>query len=330
MDLKRLTEVFPLVIFQSVLYFLHTHTNKSDVVTLEHSRNNSGPTDKTRYFVTSDVKSTKRSEVKTIATSDGKSTATNDVKNIATNIVKNIVTNDVKNIATNVNSTVTSDVKHIATSDVDNIATSEVKNTAISEVKNIATSDVDNIDTSNVEKLRNRLQPQPMIKMLNQSALYTIKKGDTDYMVPLKIHFIWVGPLFPNEYVTNVKSYRVKNPKYEIYLWTDRNDRYLQVRIKKIKIGRMHSLPLINKRLISMEPNPAAKADMLRYEIIYYHGGIHVDIDSRAEKGFDENFSHSCMTCNKENRYVIWYKCVSIFILCLMSLPVQYHNIWPL
>ena len=254
MDLKRLTKVFPLVLFQSVLYLLYIYINKSDVVILpflppkNRPWNTSGATEKTQFIATSDVKSID----------------TNDVKNIATSNIEKITTNDVKSIA-----------------------------------------------TSDVEKLRSLLQPQPMIKMLNQSAiqiaLSTIKQRDSNYKVPLKIHFIWVGPLFPKEYMVNIESYRVKNPKYDIYLWTDQNDRTIQVGIKKTKVGRIHSLPLLNKCLISLEPNPAAKADMLRYEVIYRHGGIYVDIDSRAEKGFDGNFSHSFLTCNKENRYVIWH-----------------------
>ena len=279
MDLKRLTEVLPLVLFPYVLYFLYIYTNKSDVVTLPFpppknlSWNTSGPTDK----------------IQCIATSVVKNIATSDVKNIDTSDVKNIVSSDVKNI-------VSSDVKNIVTSDVKNIARNDAKSTARSDVKNIATSDV--------KKLRKLLESNPRIRMLNQSAiqcaLCTIKQRDSDYKVPLKIHFIWVGSLFPNEYVENVAIYLVKNPKYEIYLWTDRND--IQVEKKKINVESIHSLPLINKRLILMEPNPAAKADMLRYEIIYHHGGIYVDIDSRAEKGFDGNFSHSFMTCNKKNR----------------------------
>ena len=96
--------------------------------------------------------------------------------------------------------------------------------------------------------------------------------------------------MFPKEYVRNVESYRVKDPKYDIYLWTDRNDRSIQVAKEKLKVRMIHSLPLKIKGLISMEPNPAAKADMLRYEIIYHHGGIYVDIDSRGRKDLMKTF----------------------------------------
>lgn len=87
-------------------------------------------------------------------------------------------------------------------------------------------------------------------------------------LIPKIIHFIWIGdkPLSKHK-KNNIKTYKRLNPEWEIKLWTNNN------------------LPeIINKYTYNKVSSWAAKADVLRLEILYRYGGIYTDIDSKCLK----------------------------------------------
>lgn len=104
------------------------------------------------------------------------------------------------------------------------------------------------------------------------------------------IHFIWIGSKIPDKYIDNIKTY-LHNYLYTIYLWIDTNS--IDVKIDNVCIKHIDELNFTNKDIFLKETNYGAKADILRYEIVYNYGGIYCDVDSVSLKPFDSNFSYS-------------------------------------
>lgn len=134
--------------------------------------------------------------------------------------------------------------------------------------------------------------------------------------LPKKIHFIWIGNKIPEKYISNIKSYVNHNKKYEIILWTD--DEKLSIDGIKTKIIDTKNL------YFHQEKNYAAKADILRYEIIYNYGGIYCDIDSICTKPFDKflqyNFlSHTHDPWNNLTNAIFGFTKRNIFMKFVLS-----------
>lgn len=104
--------------------------------------------------------------------------------------------------------------------------------------------------------------------------------------IPKVIHFIWVGPKdFPKNSVKNIESWAKFHPEWKIKFWTDR-ERPLPVKtmerhfITELKMETLGSF-------LDKTTNPAEKADILRYEILYNEGGVYVDHDVECFQSFD-------------------------------------------
>ena len=82
-------------------------------------------------------------------------------------------------------------------------------------------------------------------------------------LIPNIIHRIWLGKkTMPDEFTQFGRSWELLHPGWESVLWTDSN------------------LPkLINQDAFDQAPSYAAKADILRYEILLQYGGLYVDTD---------------------------------------------------
>jgi len=93
-----------------------------------------------------------------------------------------------------------------------------------------------------------------------------------DVRIPKIIHQIWIGDCVPKELELFRKSWIVKHPHWQYYLWTQEN------------ISQLH---LHNKALIEQAKNPAEYADLLRYEILYQYGGVYVDMDFECLQPLD-------------------------------------------
>jgi len=98
-------------------------------------------------------------------------------------------------------------------------------------------------------------------------------------MIPKLIHFIWIGDKALSKHKKrNIKTYKLLNPEWKIKLWTNDN------------------LPkIINTYTYNKVSSWAAKADILRLEILYKYGGLYTDIDSVCLKSLDELINN--MTC---------------------------------
>ena len=101
--------------------------------------------------------------------------------------------------------------------------------------------------------------------------------------IPRTIHQIWIGDQSrcPIDLITSIKE---MNPTWNHILWTEENlpkDLRLQPLIDAVPFDDM-----------------SAKADLIRYEILYRHGGFYVDADSLGLKPFPDflldNDSFAC------------------------------------
>lgn len=89
------------------------------------------------------------------------------------------------------------------------------------------------------------------------------------------IHFIWIGNnKIPDTYIEYIESWIKKHSNYKFCFWNDEN----------IPI-------LINQKYYDDAKTYAMKADILRYELLYFFGGIYVDTDFLCIKNIDKIIS---------------------------------------
>ncbi len=79
--------------------------------------------------------------------------------------------------------------------------------------------------------------------------------------VPPVVHFIWLGSPLPLRYARTIEAIRRDNPSHSLAIWT------------------RPPFSLRNQDLFDAETNLAAKADILRYELVHRFGGIYLDVD---------------------------------------------------
>jgi len=95
---------------------------------------------------------------------------------------------------------------------------------------------------------------------------------NNENLIPKILHFIWIGKNdIPEIYLEYIESWINKHPDYEYCFWNDKN------------------IPnLINQKFYDEADTYAMKADILRYELLYFYGGIYIDCDFLCLKNIDE------------------------------------------
>lgn len=92
-------------------------------------------------------------------------------------------------------------------------------------------------------------------------------------MIPRVIHQIWIGPdPLPEEHRGWIETWTRHHPQWEHRLWTEEN------------LPEDPNRPEILERLRA----PVERADILRLEILYRHGGVYVDTDVECLRPVDE------------------------------------------
>jgi mannosyltransferase OCH1-like enzyme len=83
-------------------------------------------------------------------------------------------------------------------------------------------------------------------------------------MIPRTVHHIWIGPdPLPDDHKPWIESWKRHHPDWEFRLWTEEN------------------LPEdpIRPEILELLRAPVERADILRLEILYRHGGVYLDTD---------------------------------------------------
>lgn len=107
-------------------------------------------------------------------------------------------------------------------------------------------------------------------------------------MIPKKIHQIWVGPNpIPKESIQFIEKIKHLHPEFEYKLWTDTD---------------LTQENFTNFEIIQKTQSYAQKADIMRYEILYRHGGIYLDMDMEVFQSLAPLLTHSLIICNEDNK----------------------------
>jgi len=102
-----------------------------------------------------------------------------------------------------------------------------------------------------------------------------------------KIHQIWVGPNpIPEKSIGFIENIKALHPDFEYRLWTDKD---------------LTPENFLNLSYIKSTPIYAQKADIMRYEILYNHGRLYLDIDFEVFKPLDSLLTHDLVLCNEDN-----------------------------
>jgi hypothetical protein len=89
-------------------------------------------------------------------------------------------------------------------------------------------------------------------------------------MIPRTIHRIWLGPdPMPDEFVRYGETWRKHHPGWEHRLWTDAD------------------LPQFSPEVQDQAVAVNERSNILRYEIVYRHGGVYVDTDVECLRSID-------------------------------------------
>jgi hypothetical protein len=133
-------------------------------------------------------------------------------------------------------------------------------------------------------------------------AKYSFPESSND--IPRVIHFVWIGSPIPDKYIKNIGTFVAKyldnyndnwwggqTRKYNFKLWVDHDTPSIEnVKICNIYNSSFYDKLFINRAVYDIETNWSAKADILKYEIIYHEGGIYSDIDAIAIKQYNRLF----------------------------------------
>jgi mannosyltransferase OCH1-like enzyme len=97
-------------------------------------------------------------------------------------------------------------------------------------------------------------------------------QADSTVKIPKIIHQIWLGSPVPECFKAFMKSWELHHPGWTYILWTD----------EKVK-----TLTLYNQDLFDAATNFGEKADILRYELLYFFGGVYADCDQECLRSLD-------------------------------------------
>ena len=100
--------------------------------------------------------------------------------------------------------------------------------------------------------------------------------------IPKTLHFIWLGSPFPTKrFQRYMDSWKKHHAGWDIILWDD-------ARVRALRDAN----ELKNHKAFDVATNYGEKSDILRYELLFRHGGVYADVDFECIRSFDELLSH--------------------------------------
>lgn len=95
----------------------------------------------------------------------------------------------------------------------------------------------------------------------------------TEQLIPKIMHHIWVGPPMPDHLAENCRAWAQMHPDWDMKLWTEReiDDLSLQNRALYDQADR----------LVPRDAVGQFRADIVRYELLMFFGGVYTDVDTR-------------------------------------------------
>ena len=102
--------------------------------------------------------------------------------------------------------------------------------------------------------------------------------------IPFHLHFIWLGSTLPTVYESVViESWKAKHQHWQVTMWDD-------------AVASKFMAGCRSEAAFNAATNFGMKSDILRYEILYHHGGCYVDTDYECIQCLDDilRLSTSC------------------------------------
>ena len=115
--------------------------------------------------------------------------------------------------------------------------------------------------------------------------------------IPRIIHQTWSGDAIPTTFSPWVRSWMDQNPNWQYWFWTDKDIRCFIAHHYK------DYLSLYDRYKYNIN-----RADVMRYFVLYEHGGLYADIDMECVKPLDDiTEGHACMLTeeNDVHTYVL-------------------------
>lgn len=117
--------------------------------------------------------------------------------------------------------------------------------------------------------------------------------------VPKILHFIWLQSPLREPHAQHILGFADRNPAWQVWIWVDRPIKNTSRHILRNAAHRAAGGVIVrnlrrvawrfrNWDIIREEQNAAAMSDYLRLEFLYLYGGVYLDCDSVALRGFDE------------------------------------------
>lgn len=109
--------------------------------------------------------------------------------------------------------------------------------------------------------------------------------SEAPFLIPPKIHFIWLGPNpYPEKSKQCLSSWQKYHPDWPIYFWSDHPQKWLPQNVE----FRLVETPLLGSYapLYEKSDNFGEKSDLLRLILLQKEGGLYVDHDVECRSSF--------------------------------------------
>jgi mannosyltransferase OCH1-like enzyme len=103
-------------------------------------------------------------------------------------------------------------------------------------------------------------------------------------MIPRMIHQTWRDSTLPAAFAELARTWSRHHPRWQWRLWTDADNRAFVA-------GHFPTMLALYDRY----PQPIQRVDVVRYLILYVHGGLFVDLDFEALRPVDPYLASDCV-----------------------------------
>ncbi len=111
------------------------------------------------------------------------------------------------------------------------------------------------------------------LQFLHDGYLHNVKNLHDTYIIPKKLHFIWLEDVLPQRCKQMIQSWKNFHPTWTVKVWRKQD-------AKKFNF--------INKKAFDKAKSLEEKSNIWRYEILYQLGGLYVDPRIKCHNSFDE------------------------------------------
>jgi len=138
-------------------------------------------------------------------------------------------------------------------------------------------SSVEDLEPSTITELLIEMRKGSM-----QREFLIEKHAEKSWQVASLAHFLWIGSVIPAKYVNNINNFCQHNLEYQVILWTDLGETGAEQLYHTVEQRDANSLlgGAQNEAVFRQITEVGARADLLKYEVVFQFGGIYLDTDT--------------------------------------------------